>query len=99
VVERGTGRTAHVPGLEVAGKTGTVQVVSQETWTRSEDLPFEKRDHAWFAAFAPWRDPQLVVVVFVEHGGAGSRAAAPIARALYEEYLAKRSDLRRLSSG
>ena len=99
VVERGTGRPAHVPGLEVAGKTGTVQVVSQETWTRSEDLPFEKRDHAWFAAFAPWRDPQLVVVVFVEHGGAGSRAAAPIARALYEEYLAKRSDLRRLSSG
>ena len=99
VVERGTGYNANVPELEVAGKTGTVQVVAQETWTKSEDLPFEKRDHAWFAAFAPVDDPELVVAVFVEHGGGGSRAAAPIAKVIYEEFLEKRPDLRRVPGG
>lgn len=87
----GTGRQARLDGLEVAGKTGTVQVVTQETWTSSDDLPFEKRDHAWFASFAPYESPTLVVVVFVEHGGKGSAAAAPIARALYERYFQIRS--------
>lgn len=94
VVDQGTGRSARLPELEIAGKTGTVQVVSQETRVESEDLPFEQRDHAWFASYAPFDDPELVVVVFVEHGGSGSRTAAPVARAVYEEFLAKRSDLR-----
>lgn len=84
---KGTARGSAVPGLEVAGKTGTVQVVRQSTWTKNEDLPFEQRDHAWFASFAPADDPELVVVVFIEHGGSGSRAAAPMAKALYEEYF------------
>jgi len=83
----GTARGSAVPGLEIAGKTGTVQVVSQSTWTKNEDLPFDQRDHAWFASFAPADDPELVVVVFIEHGGSGSRAAAPMAKALYEEYF------------
>lgn len=99
VVARGTGYNSHVEGMEIAGKTGTVQVVAQETWTKSEDLPFEQRDHAWFAAFAPVEDPELVVAVFVEHGGGGSRAAAPIAKVIYEEFLEKRTDLRRLPGG
>lgn len=92
----GTGRRAAVRGLSIAGKTGTVQVVSQSTWGGQEELPFEQRDHAWFVSYAPADAPELVVVVFVEHGGAGSRSAAPIARAIYEEYLEKRPDLRRL---
>ncbi len=83
----GTGRAARVPGLEVAGKTGTAQVVTQATWTKNEDLPAEQRDHAWFASFAPADDPQLVIVVFIEHGGHGSSAAAPVAKALYEKYF------------
>jgi len=87
VMEKGTGARAYVPGLEVAGKTGTVQVVRQLTWTRSEDLPYEQRDHAWFASFAKGGDRQLVVVVFVEHGGKGSVAAAPLAKRLYEIYF------------
>lgn len=87
VMEKGTGARANVPGIEVAGKTGTVQVVRQETWIRSEDLPYEKRDHAWFASFAQGGDKQLVVVVFVEHGGKGSQAAAPLAKKLYEIYF------------
>jgi penicillin-binding protein 2 len=83
----GTGAASKVKGFEVAGKTGTVQVVSQATWTKNESLPFEKRDHAWFASFAPADAPELVVVVFVEHGGGGSKVAAPIAKALYEKYF------------
>jgi penicillin-binding protein 2 len=85
----GTGRSAAVPGLTIAGKTGTVQVVSQQTWVKSEDLPLAQRDHAWFASYAPVEDPRWVVVVFVEHGGAGSTAAAPIAKEVYEAILAK----------
>lgn len=83
----GTAGASRVPGVEMAGKTGTVQVVEQSTWMDNEDLPFEHRDHAWFASFAPADDPELVVVVFVEHGGGGSRVAAPIARALYEKHF------------
>lgn len=87
VNDRGTGASARVEGIEVAGKTGTAQVVEQKTWIDSEDMPYEQRDHAWFASFAPVERPELVVVVFVEHGGKGSRAAAPLARRLYETYF------------
>ena len=44
-------------------------------------------DHAWFTAFAPIDDPKIVVVVFVEHGGHGGAAAAPIARRLLAKYF------------
>ncbi len=87
VNDGGTGKEARVPGVDVAGKTSTVQVVGQKSWLDSTTLPFEQRDHAWFASFAPAYDPKLVVVVFVEHGGKGSQAAAPVARALYETYF------------
>lgn len=87
VNDGGTGAAARVEGLEVAGKTATVQVVEQVTWIGSEDLPYERRDHAWFASFAPADDPRLVVVAFVEHGGAGSRAAAPVAKLVYETFF------------
>ncbi|HPK65441.1 MAG TPA: penicillin-binding protein 2 [Thermoanaerobaculia bacterium] len=82
---QGTGAAAFAAGLDIAGKTGTVQVVAQETWIDSATLPWEQRDHAWFASYAPAGDPRLVVVVFVEHGGKGSRAAAPVAKALHEK--------------
>ena len=85
--QRGTGSAARVPGIEVAGKTGTVQVVAQETWIKNEDLPYEQRDHGWFASYATAGDKQLVVVVLVEHGGHGSTAAAPLAKRLYEIYF------------
>lgn len=83
----GTAGASRIPEIEMAGKTGTVQVVAQSTWMDNRTLPFELRDHAWFASFAPTQDPELVVVVFVEHGGGGSRVAAPIAKALYETYF------------
>lgn len=84
---RGTGRSAYSSGLDIAGKTGTAQVISQEMRTDNEDLPAELRDHAWFASFAPAGNPRLVVVVFVENGGAGSRAAAPLAKGIFERFF------------
>lgn len=83
----GTGRAVRIEGLQIAGKTGTAQVISQEVRTSNDELAPEHRDHAWFATFAPVDDPQLVVVVFVEHGGGGSTAAAPLAKAVFEEYF------------
>lgn len=87
VNDQGTGAVARVRGIDVSGKTGTVQVVRQETWIESKDLPYEQRDHAWFASYATAGEEQLVVVVFVEHGGRGSQAAAPLAKRLYEVYF------------
>lgn len=85
--QHGTGQRARLRTVEVAGKTGTAQVVEQKTWTESAELEYQHRDHAWFASYAPADRPELVVVVLVEHGGQGSRAAAPIARALYAKYF------------
>lgn len=84
----GTAAIGAVPGLDIAGKTGTTQVIAQNTRIDSDQLPWAQRDHAWFASFAPLAAPTLVVVVFVEHGGHGSSAAAPIAKALYELHFA-----------
>lgn len=87
VVAAGTGRSAKSEVVAIAGKTATVQVVEQVTWTTNEELPVEHRDHSWFASYAPVEAAELVVVAFVEHGGAGSRSAAPIARAIHERYF------------
>lgn len=87
VVANGTGRRANSPMVSIAGKTGTAQVIAQATWTRSEDLPWEHADHAWFTSYAPVDAPELVVVVFVEHGGRGSETAAPLARRMHETYF------------
>ena len=85
---RGTAYAARIKqeGKEMAGKTGTVQVRSISRRERAagvhknEDKPWEERDHALFVAFAPVSNPRYAISVVVEHGGSGSKAAAPIAR-------------------
>jgi penicillin-binding protein 2 len=79
--------SARVPGADVAGKTGTVQVIAQAQRTKAEALPFKYRDHAWFTSFAPVTDPRIVVVIFAEHGGSGAHVAAPIAQAVHAKYF------------
>ena len=70
----------------MAGKTGTSQVrkiTSEERIrgiTKNENLPWEKRDHALFVGYAPYNNPKYSISVIVEHGGGGSKIAAPIAR-------------------
>ncbi|MEP1522931.1 penicillin-binding protein 2 [Ascidiaceihabitans sp.] len=73
-------------GMRMAGKTGTSQVRNISAAERARgvirnsDLPWERRDHALFVDFAPADNPKYAVAVVVEHGGGGSKAAAPIAR-------------------
>ena len=88
---QGTGWRARVPGVEVAGKTGTTQVVGLETLRGLEgsEIPERYRDHALFAAFAPADDPEVMVLVLVEHGESGGRVAAPIAQKVLARYFEK----------
>ncbi|HEV3472974.1 MAG TPA: penicillin-binding protein 2 [Actinomycetota bacterium] len=77
-VADGTGGAAQIPGIQVAGKTGTAQTIEGEN------------PHTWFITFAPANDPQLAVAVIVENGGSfgseatGGAVAAPIARQILE---------------
>ncbi|MBI4042518.1 MAG: penicillin-binding protein 2 [Deltaproteobacteria bacterium] len=82
-------RYARAKEITIGGKTGTSQVIQfgrEDVYTKCENLPYEKRHHAWFAGFAPIEDPKIVVVSFIEHGCAGSSAAAPLARELIRYY-------------
>ncbi len=73
-VDEGTATMARIPGIEIAGKTGTAQNPHGEP-------------HAWFICFAPYDDPEVALSVFVEHGGYGASAAAPLARQLLKAAL------------
>ncbi len=87
---RGTARAAALnAGYEMAGKSGTSQVISisQEDEYIEEEIDELLRDHALFISFAPFDDPRIAVAVIVENGSSGSRVAAPIARAIMDEYL------------
>lgn len=74
---------------QMAGKSGTAQVfsIAQDEEYEEEDLQERLRDHALFIAFAPFDNPQIAVAVVIENGASGSRVAAPIARAIMDEYL------------
>jgi penicillin-binding protein 2 len=74
----------------MAGKTGTAQVftVGQNERYKESEVAERLRDHALFVAFAPADDPQLAVAVLVENGRSGSGTAAPIARKVFDAYLA-----------
>jgi peptidoglycan glycosyltransferase len=75
VVDHGTGRKAQIPGVQVAGKTGTAQNAAT--------------DHAWFIGFAPADHPKIAVAVFIKNGGAtGGDLSAPIAHQVMQAYLA-----------
>ena len=82
VVDRGTARIARIKGINVAGKTGTV-----ENFILIEDEKKQLTDHSTFIAFAPAENPKIVVSVFIENGYWGSRWAAPIASLIIEKYL------------
>jgi len=90
---RGTARRARIKeeGWEMAGKTGTSQVrritMAERAagLTKNKDVPWRRRDHALFIAFAPVQAPRYACAVVVEHGGGGSKMAAPIARDILME--------------
>jgi penicillin-binding protein 2 len=89
--ETGTAFRERLPGLDVAGKTGTAQVskVGPQSNIDPHTLWYFNRDHAWFGGFAPYNDPEIAIVAFVEHGGGGGKNAAPIAMRVFQEYFNK----------
>ena len=75
-----------------AGKTGSSQIkrfteAQREAEVKQESITYLERDHAWFVAFAPVSDPKYAISVLVEHGGSGSKAAAPIAKKIIKKVL------------
>jgi penicillin-binding protein 2 len=89
----GTGGAARSKIVEIAGKTGTAQVVEMKgAYLKSEQLSYFSRDHAWFVSYAPVQNPQIAVVVLIEHGGHGGSAAAPMAKKVIEKYMELKSE-------
>jgi penicillin-binding protein 2 len=83
---KGTGSKARVLGIEIAGKTGTAQVVSLRK-SRLEKYRADLKTHAWFVAFAPFDHPQMALAILVENSGKGGVVAAPLAQKIIEFYL------------
>jgi penicillin-binding protein 2 len=84
----GTGYGSRLPDIKFAGKTGTAQVVALgKTRLKAAQMGYWQRDNAWFAAFAPADDPEIVVVVLNEHSGFGATGSAPTAAAVVHKYF------------
>ncbi len=80
------------PKYQFAGKTGTAQVkriteAERELDRELEQIPYKERDHAWYIAFGPYKNPRYALTVLVEHGGSGSTVAAPIAKKLFKKII------------
>ena len=85
--EFGTAYSKRSESIRIAGKTGTAQVARLgRDRKKSREAEWRLMDHAWFAAIAPAENPEIAVVVLNEHGGSGSKAAAPIAVRIVEAW-------------
>lgn len=86
---RGTARRIRLPGIQIAGKTGTAQVFSRKAGEKFDNKKLRRtlQDHAWFVCYAPAQDPKIAIAVIIEHGEHGSSAAAPVAKELIHAYL------------
>lgn len=82
VYKYGTAKWLQIPGIEIAGKTGTV-----ENFTRIDGERVQLTDHSVFVAFAPIDNPKIALAVYIEHGYYGARYAGHIASLLIEKYL------------
>jgi penicillin-binding protein 2 len=90
----GTGSALKRKELDVAGKTGTAQVVGlpeDDAARRKKIIPASWQDHALFVCFAPVQEPEIVIAVIVENAGHGGTTAAPIARKIIDRYFAEKA--------
>ncbi len=85
----GTGSGSKLPGIELCGKTGSAQVISNQGLARAGKHA-DLNDNAWFVGFAPRQNPEIVVSVLVQGGQHGATAAAPIARDIVKAYYDKK---------
>ncbi|MDX1332287.1 MAG: penicillin-binding transpeptidase domain-containing protein [Robiginitalea sp.] len=82
VYNLGTAKWLQIPGVDIAGKTGTV-----ENFTRIEGIRTQLTDHSLFVAFAPVHNPKIALAVYIENGYYGARYAGHIASLMIEKYL------------
>jgi penicillin-binding protein 2 len=90
--EKGTAKWWKIPGVEIAGKTGTAQLFnlsSDQVFAKCEERPIKQRHHGWYVGFAPFDDPKIVVAVLAEHACHGSTGGAPVARDIIRAYMKK----------
>ena len=90
------------PKYQFAGKTGTAQVKriskrERELDLKLEDIPYNDRDHALYVAYGPYKKPRYALSIIVEHGGSGSKAAAPMAKELFK-LIIDRNEMRNKQS-
>ena len=81
----------NIPYFQIAGKTGTAQVHSipqdVKKRKREDELAYWKRSHAWLTTYGPYKNPQFVVTVMIEHGGHGGQAAGKIVSKIYKKLV------------
>lgn len=90
--DRGTARWWKIPGVKLAGKTGTVQVRSfsaDQIYDKCIERPIEQRHHGWFVGYAPAENPEITVAVLAERACAGSSGGAPVVRDVIYAYMEK----------
>ena len=88
----GTARWWKIPGIEIAGKTGTSQVRSfsaEQIYDKCEERPVHERHHGWFIGYAPVDVPEITVAVLTEHSCHGSTGSAPVVRDVILAYMKK----------
>ena len=93
-VQEGTARRLRRRDAVIGGKTGTAQVVrlrasEDEKRRKTEEMPYQERDHAWLASWGVKDNKSYVVVCMVEHGGHGGSAAGPVVKAVYDHLFGK----------
>jgi penicillin-binding protein 2 len=84
---KGTVHAEWLPGVDIAGKTGTAQVTHVKLKGVNKDRQwYFNRDHAWFAGYAPTESPEISIVVLIEHGGGGGEQAGPVAMKVVRDW-------------
>ena len=91
---RGTSYRSRIddPKYQFAGKTGTAQVKriterDRELDLKTNEIPYEERDHALYVAFGPYKSPRYAISILIEHGGSGGTVAAPLAKKLFKKII------------
>lgn len=88
----GTARSLKIPGVQMAGKTGTAQVMSfsaDQIYSLCENRPMQTRHHGWFIGWAPWDKPEITVAVLAQHSCHGNAGAGVVVRDIIEAYFKK----------
>jgi hypothetical protein len=87
VVVEGTAVKAALPYVNVAGKTGTAEYCDDIAYPKGLCVRGQWPSHGWFIAYAPYENPEIIVIVFVYNGGEGSTVGVPVARDVLEAYF------------